>query len=283
MANSRPRAASRMKSPISVLELQRTQIFSESSLCDASWPRPEYAATCGLDGEFSFFLACSLVVSSARKKTLGIFSRPSSRTGGSSACFMRSTYDSGCCGWTSSARGWISSLDEMARPYSLLLLSLSFSTLIGSGRISLSSLVGVVRSFPGTRGGDQVSTLGSIPTDLPPVAGPLLSYSHSPLVLGSVFSPSSVTGGLSAPSRCHGRLTWCWRTLTCCSCSSKPFWFSSFAFSSYSFLVLSGELLNVLQCSVVAALRSPHGVFGAARKLRARAAAGALPICDGSL
>lgn len=46
------------------------------------------------------------------------------------------------------------------------------------------------------------------------------------------MSSPSVTGGSSAPSRCQGRLIWCSRTLTSCSCSSKAFWFNFFAISS---------------------------------------------------
>lgn len=53
---------------------------------------------------------------------------------------------------------------------------------------------------------------------------------HPPLDSSSAcppLPPSSCTGGASALSRCHGRLTWCCRSLTSFSCSSKPFWLRS--------------------------------------------------------
>lgn len=54
-----------------------------------------------------------------------------------------------------------------------------------------------------------------------------------PFVMELASLPASLAGGLSAFSRCHGRLAWCCRTLTSCSCLSSPFRSSPFAFSSY--------------------------------------------------
>ena len=68
---------------------------------------------------------------------------------------------------------------------------------------------------------------------------------YVPFAEGLFGSPSLGTGGLSAPSRNQGLLIWCSRTLTSCSCSSKPFWFNALALSSYPLLARGRELPNV--------------------------------------
>lgn len=66
----------------------------------------------------------------------------------------------------------------------------------------------------------------------------------SPFVSGGCCSSGFSAGGLSASSRSHGLLTWLRRTLTSCSCWSRPLWFGGWALSSCCPWPLHGDELN---------------------------------------